>query len=565
MILPPDGGDEQVSDAEFEDEDNLDPIQTWPVETAGTLELHTAAGSGEDSQSVSGCGKGSTTSSQSKRAGTAKASTKGPVWKSSSRITPMEGSEPSPFLVGHPEMEGKTPIEVFRMYWDDKMCDMIVKESNHYARQRNDQTFELTRGELDQFLGIVLLTGYISLPRQRMYWEKSEDFQIPIIGKSLSRSRFEQIKRNLHFANNEDLPAGDKAAKVRPLLEELNRVLLQFGVIDSKLSVDEQMVPYFGRHSCKMFMKGKPVRFGFKLWVLASSGGYPYRVELYTGKNTGQSDNSQTESLGLGGDVVLRLLDCLQAPQQHEVYFDNFFSSYGLITTLREKGIRATGTVRDNRLKKCPLPDNKTADKANRGEYWCKASDGVLAVKWKDNKAVTVVTNHSGVTPLKKASRWSQKEKKKVQVTQPYLIHEYNQYMGGVDLVDGAVGVYRPALRWNKWYGTLVINTFGLLRVAAWQMHRRCSKEVDQLTFTREIALELLKNPAKGQGGRSDASYKPGPSSGKVKVVSRLQDNHFIVPAAKQGRCRLCLKNTRTMCNICEVRLHNHCSQQYHS
>lgn len=28
------------------------------------------------------------------------------------------------------------------------------------------------------------------------------------------------------------------------------------------LSVDEQMIPYFGRHSCKMYMKGKPVRFG---------------------------------------------------------------------------------------------------------------------------------------------------------------------------------------------------------------------------------------------------------------------------------------------------------------
>ena len=92
------------------------------------------------------------------------------------------------------------------MYWDDEICNMIVKESNRYARQRNDQTFELTRGELDQFLGIVLLTGYISLPRKRMYWEKSEDFQIPIVGKAMSRSRFEQIKRNLHFANNEDLP-----------------------------------------------------------------------------------------------------------------------------------------------------------------------------------------------------------------------------------------------------------------------------------------------------------------------------------------------------------------------
>ena len=99
------------------------------------------------------------------------------------------------------------------------------------------------------------------------------------------------------------------------------------------------MIPYFGRQSCKMFKRENLVSFGFKLWVLASSGGYPYRVEMCAGRNTGQNHNSQTESLGIGGDVVLRLLDCVQTPQQHEVFFD---FSYELITMLRQKGIRAT-------------------------------------------------------------------------------------------------------------------------------------------------------------------------------------------------------------------------------
>ncbi|CAI6371246.1 unnamed protein product [Macrosiphum euphorbiae] len=29
-------------------------------------------------------------------------------------------------------------------------------------------------------------------------------------------------------------------------------------------SIDESMVPYFGRHGCKQFIRGKPIRFGFK-------------------------------------------------------------------------------------------------------------------------------------------------------------------------------------------------------------------------------------------------------------------------------------------------------------
>jgi hypothetical protein len=40
---------------------------------------------------------------------------------------------------------------------------------------------------------------------------------------------------------------------------------------EKHLSVDEQMIPHFGRHSCKMFILSKPIRFGFKQWMLCSS------------------------------------------------------------------------------------------------------------------------------------------------------------------------------------------------------------------------------------------------------------------------------------------------------
>ena len=571
VILPPEGGDGRVSDIEQGDEENLESSRALPAETAGTLEIHTA-GDEDDAPAPNQWGPVPSKPRGRRPARKTAAAQDAPRWRNHPEIEPMEAAETPSLVADHPEMGTKTPIEVFRMFWDEKMCEMIITETNRYARQNNDQSFRLTREELDQFLGILLLTGYVSLPRQRMYWEKGEDVHVPIIGKTMARHRFERIKRHLHFADNEKLPTGDKIAKVRPLFDELNRVLLQFGVFHDKLSIDEQMVPYFGHHSSKMYMKGKPVRFGFKLWVLASSDGYPYCVEMYAGKNAQQSGGSAgTESLGLGGDVVLRLLECVQSPLQHEVFFDNYFSSYALMAALRQKGIRATGTVRDNRLKNCPLPESKTAEGASRGDYWYQSTNGVLAVKWKDNKAVTLVTNHSSITPLRDVQRWSKQAKKKVTVKQPNLIHEYNQHMGGVDLVDGAIAVYRPALRWNKWYGTLVINVFGLLRVASWRMYRNCTRSnVDQLTYTREIAMELLKNPRQQEPGPDEGpgpgpDNRPGPSSGRVRVVSKLPGNHYIVPAERQGRCKQCLKNTRTMCNVCDVRLHSHCSQQYHT
>ncbi|CAH2109195.1 unnamed protein product [Euphydryas editha] len=71
---------------------------------------------------------------------------------------------------------------------------------------------------------------------------------------------------------------------------------MQFGIFSHNLSIDEEMVPYFGRHGYKMFIKGKPVRFGFKLWCLCSSNGYLYQFIPYGGKNSNVARND----LGLG-------------------------------------------------------------------------------------------------------------------------------------------------------------------------------------------------------------------------------------------------------------------------
>ena len=63
------------------------------------------------------------------------------------------------------------------------------------------------------------------------------------------------------------------------------------------------MIKYYGKHGSKQFIRGKPVRFGFKMFFLASSTGYSLHIEPYCG-----ADNQLTEtSLGLGGNVVFSL------------------------------------------------------------------------------------------------------------------------------------------------------------------------------------------------------------------------------------------------------------------
>lgn len=56
--------------------------------------------------------------------------------------------------------------------------------------------------------------------------------------------------------------------QVRPIFDVLNKASSKWFKMDGKYSVDEMMVPYFGRHSSKQFIRGKPIRYGFKVRII---------------------------------------------------------------------------------------------------------------------------------------------------------------------------------------------------------------------------------------------------------------------------------------------------------
>ena len=135
------------------------------------------------------------------------------------------------------------------------------------------------------------------------------------------------------------------------------------------------MVSYIGRHSSKMFIRGKPIRFGYKNWVLASSYGCPYKFETYTG-----ASKSKDSSKPLGPQVVCSLLSVVKNPTCHRVYFDNFFTSYSLLCYLHENKFREPGTIRENRTMKCLLRSSKVVLKEKRVFYDCRSDDYISIV-----------------------------------------------------------------------------------------------------------------------------------------------------------------------------------------
>lgn len=134
--------------------------------------------------------------------------------------------------------------------------------------------------------------------------------------------------------------------------------------MEEHISIDQKYDPILREHYAKQSIKGKPIRFDYKNWALCSNNGYCVTFDIYTGKS-----KIRENQFGLGGDVVMSLLKNARITPNsgYKIYFDNYFTSIALLNHLADLNICAMGTIRENRLERCPFPDKKEWNKKPRG------------------------------------------------------------------------------------------------------------------------------------------------------------------------------------------------------
>ncbi|KAK9679078.1 Transposase IS4 [Popillia japonica] len=329
------------------------------------------------------------------------------------------------------------------------------------------------------------------------------------------------------------------------------------------------MVRYYGRHGCKQFIRGKPVRFRYKVWSLNTPDGYLVNFEIYQGNNPRGNANYE-ELFGKASAPLIQMIEDLGEKKHHRYnfFFDNLFSGTNLLCTLKDNGYGATGTIRDNRIpKECPISNKKEFAKKARGSISSalEKTSGILYVRWMDNSVVSLVSTCFGVAPIKPVERFSRKERKNVSVPRPDIVLQYNKNMGGTWNVF-------PEKR-GKMYQCLDRILFSNI-IKIWEEQwmdsnvscyrigiRKTGRNISQLEFRRSIVQTYLtryKNPPK--------------SSGRVRVstatasTSRVSDDlrydglhHYMmyVPKNKRRRCAGidCNSRGRTMCCKCDVGL----------
>ncbi|XP_025206919.1 piggyBac transposable element-derived protein 3-like [Melanaphis sacchari] len=254
--------------------------------------------------------------------------------------------------------------------------------------------------EIKDLVGISLIMGIVKMPAYTDNWAPSTKYGQ--VSNVMSLRRYQQLMRCLHFCDNNCPDDFDRFFKVRKLLDIIRNNCLSVPQ-GKRFSVDEMMIPYKGKKagSRKQYIKNKPKKWGYKMFVRAGIDGMVYDFLIYSGNCTFRGITFSPREMsyfGLGPRVVIALSISIPDKPMSVIYFDNFFTTPELISYLRsEFGILSLGTIRKQHLRGCPLIEDKKLMKQPRGtyEYLCDKSKKVIILKWLDNKVVSLASSYT--------------------------------------------------------------------------------------------------------------------------------------------------------------------------
>ena len=388
--------------------------------------------------------------------------------------------------------EELTPADLFKLYFDSAIVDVICSASNEYA-ERNKSNYptmyayfrEMTPDNFYKVIGILIHLGYRKIPRPRLLWSPISLCFDPLVSQVLSRNKFESLLTFLHLVHEDTekklKEEGDKLHKVRPLYDYLSKRCEELYQPHREVSIDERMVRSKARFSFRQYIRNKPTKWGFKLWCMCDShNGYTCAFSVYRGKHGEvRSEN------GLGYDVVMSLIKPYYL-QGYSLYLDNF---YHIFLDPKRKGVPSEISS---------LKKNLAKSNVLRGEGAYIRDDVCSYSVWKDTKCVAVMSSeypgHSETTVVRNVKNKDGKNEKK-DVPIPSAIYNYNRFMNGVDRSDQLINYYNVLRQTKKYWKTLFFHFIDIAVVNAYIIYKDLNliekDRMSHLIFRETIVRQL--------------------------------------------------------------------------
>ncbi|XP_050552246.1 piggyBac transposable element-derived protein 4 isoform X5 [Spodoptera frugiperda] len=474
------------------------------------------------------------------------------------------------------DLEGLTPLDVFRQIWDTNILSLMVRETNRYAQHiidglptssssRMNRWVDTDEEEMWRFLCILMLQSLVYTPVEREYWYPIQESVKLGCDDIMPYNRFILLKRCLHFVDNTTLDpvSTSKLQKVMPIIQHLNHKFGSLYLPEQNVAIDESLLLWKGRLSFAQLIATKRARVGIKSYELCESRtGYLWKMEIYTGSGHIHEPQEATQAAA-GHDVenepesaTSQIVFSLMRPlfgKGHTLVMDNFYNSPLLSRILKLK--YKTDTVGTLRLKREYVPESlkgKTKQNMRTGEICFSSTKDLCIVVWMDSNVVSMISTCHGV-------KSGGKEKYGYYKYKPEVVLYYNNTMGGIDHKDQMLSSY-PIERVRNviWYKKLFRRLLNVSVHNSFVIYTH-GNEMKYRHFRNTIVTQLR------------AAYQhPAPSRALVVRPSGQRAAMHLPQKIKKLRCKLCYaaKKTRStvwQCSTCLVALClPDCYKEYH-
>lgn len=481
-----------------------------------------------------------------------------------------------------------SPGSLFKKYFSEEVMRQFVDNSNSFARRTGIKDWEdVDVDEMYKFYAVLIVFSISTPPERRMAW-RHDMFYIPILSHIMSCLRFEQIMRAWHWIDSSTFSEAevrrmnreDPFWTVQSLIESFTDVSRKSYWPGQTISIDEQCIPFKGRHKCRCYNPNKPVKWHFKVFALNDAvSGYQWDFYLYRGKEVVE-EVDPTVTATMKPCLYLTDYDVLKN-KNYMLYTDNWYTSIPLLLKLRARGIHLCGTVK-GQIRGTPYEHRFAATGRNkkvRGDMnQVKTTVGefdVYYISWMDRKPVHLISSYLGSTDLVTRAVKQNGRHAEIEVTRPSIVGDYNYGMGGTDKIDQKLSYYRCYLKTRHWKRKIYAHLLNIVLVNSHILYKESRQLASDaqgfrlINFMEMVIKELaFPNP---EDSLPVNAMRPVPSARRrtemwVSDPSRLSNYHEPMILSRKGdtigssvdprrTCRVCFTKVCTFCIQCNVAL----------
>lgn len=440
----------------------------------------------------------------------------------------------------------KDPAQIWGYFFDDKMIDIIVTNTNKYIEtlkmnySRNQDANSTTATEIRALIGLIYLSGVYHASRLNTedLWS-TDGSGVEMFRLTMSLQRFRFLLRVIRFDDKQtrdERRATDKLAPIRDLFDHFVSNCEKGFHHSEFVTIDEMLPAFRGKCGFRQYIPSKPNKYGIKVFAVCDSKRfYTSKLEVYIGQNPEGPYKLSNRS----EDIVLRMSNHISGTGRN-ITMDNWFTSLPLVEKLiTEHKLTSIGTIRKN---KTQLPVEFTKPAARpvcTSMFGFRNNCTLVSYKPSKNKNVLVVSSMHHHDDIDQETGVQQK---------PIIITDYNRTKGGVDTVDKLCASYscaRNTRRWPMVLFYLVLNVGGInSKIVYDDNNAPCN--LLRRNFLKKLAYDLVL-PLMKQ--RAIMTNLPRMLTLRLRELCQIQNDEApAVEVNKNGRCEYCgwRKNRKT-------------------